>query len=74
MSTITLTPRYGRDYKSIAEVTEAFNAGKDFIVSDMSSPWDTLAANKESLQDAGIATARIRYARLTKVTLIEVKA
>ena len=25
-----LTPAYGRDYKTKKEVTEAFNAGKDF--------------------------------------------
>lgn len=26
-----LTPAYGRDYKTKAEVTAAFNAGKDFL-------------------------------------------
>lgn len=74
MNTITLTPRYGRDYKSRAEVEQAFNENKDFTVSDMSSQWDGLAANRPDLLAAGIKTARIRYLRNTRVTNVEVKA
>ena len=27
----TLTPAYGADYKTIKEVTEAYDSGKDFV-------------------------------------------
>ena len=30
MTTFSLTPAYGRDYKSAAEVRKALNEGKDF--------------------------------------------
>ena len=35
---ILLTPAYGRDYKSKAAVIEDFEAGRDFIFHDPTSP------------------------------------
>lgn len=40
MPTITLTPAYGRDYHSPAAAIRDLQSGKDFILEDISSPWD----------------------------------
>lgn len=65
----TLTPAYGRDYKSKAEVTAAFDAGKDFIEAASGrycSRADVLAS--------GAAEVNIRYGRLRKVAVVKVAA
>lgn len=36
---MTLTPAYGRDYKSKAETIAAFESGKDFIATDWQKSW-----------------------------------
>lgn len=66
MSTLTLVPAYGRDYKSKASVLEDWNANKDFIIMDISSPWDGKPANKQDLDAQGIK-ARIRYKNKTQI-------
>jgi hypothetical protein len=74
MSRLTLTPSYGRDYKSKAEVIAAWNAGKDFTVSDMSGSWDGSQINLADAIAGGITTVNIRYKRLTQVAVIKVVA
>ena len=49
-----LTPAYGRDYRTGAEVLADFNADKDFIISDGVRG---TYINKEQFPDAGIRTA-----------------
>ena len=39
-SMVTLTPAYGRDYKTSEAVIADFESGKDFILRDISSIWD----------------------------------
>jgi hypothetical protein len=68
---MTLTPAYGRDYKSVKAVKEDFDAGKDFMINDVSSKDDGRYANKEDLIQAGVKAVKIRYARLTKVTILK---
>jgi hypothetical protein len=64
-----LTPAYGRDYKSKAEVVAAFEAGKDFT---LNSPWNTTLC---SIRDFGVGqTVQIRYAKLSKVLTHKVKS
>ena len=70
--TITLIPNRGRDYPSAARVLEHLKEGRDFIVADMSSPWDGKPCNLPDLKRAGIMVARIRYAMQSKVTLINI--
>ena len=36
----TLTPAYGRDYKSAAEALKAYKDGKDFVLNDVTSRWN----------------------------------
>ena len=67
--TITVIPAYGRDYKSVKEVKEAYEAGKDFIIQDMFSGNDGRAVNKEDAVREGVQL-KVRYAKLTKVVII----
>jgi len=64
---MTLTPAYGRDYKSKKEVQADLDAGKDFLVSDMFSPWDGKPVNKAQLLEQGLTSVMVRYKRLTSV-------
>ena len=66
---IGVYPAYGRDYKSKAAVLEAYNAGKDFIIADISSRWNGMAANKSDLAVEG--KVKIRYAKLAKVIIVD---
>ena len=61
----TLVPSHGRDYKNQKEVKAAWNAGKDFIVSDAFNRWDGKPANKDSFLKSD--TLMIRYSRLMKI-------
>ena len=63
---MTLTPAYGRDYKSAAAAVADLQSGKDFILADFSSPWDGMPINKRDIP-AG-TTVRIRFASLRKIT------
>jgi hypothetical protein len=69
---MTLTPAYGRDYKSKKEIEADLNAGKDFILNDMSSPWDGKPINKENLIEMGQTMVNVRYGKLRKVTIVKV--
>lgn len=65
---LVLTPAYGRDYKSKAAVEADFNADKDFV----SQPCGR-RINKRDLLDMGERTVNIRYGKLRKVAVVEVK-
>lgn len=60
---LVLTPAYGRDYRSKAEVMADWNANKDFIISHTGQTISKSCAPK-------MATMEIRYWRLRKLTLI----
>jgi len=62
---MTLTPAYGRDYKSKAEVLADFDANKDFIISDPTSRWDGKPVNKEQMKRGDIVS--FRFARLKRI-------
>lgn len=68
---LTVIPAYGRDYPSKHKVTEAVKSNKDFIISDMSSPWDGRYCNSEDLKHDGHTEVRVRYKRLTRVTIVK---
>ena len=70
MSTLTLVPAYGRDYKSKKEVMEAFDADKDFIINDMSCKWDGKPANKKDLVGQ-YSQVNIRYKKHTQIAVVK---
>lgn len=59
----TLTPAYGRDYKSRKEVVAALNEGKDFFMNGG-------YCNVKDLPDGFI---NVRYKKLTQVAVITIK-
>jgi hypothetical protein len=65
---LTLTPAYGRDYKSAKAVKEDWEANKDFII-DM-GPYDGMSVNK---QDAPKGIYHICYNKLTQICAIMAK-
>ena len=70
---MTLTPAYGRDYKSAKAVLQDWNDGKDFIVADMFSPFDGKSINKQDAEREewkGFGVM-IRYKNLTRITAIK---
>lgn len=69
---MTLTPAYGRDYKSKAAVQADFDAGKDFQIASI-GPDSGRYVNKAQLVEAGVGEVMIRYKRLTMVTAVKVK-
>lgn len=71
-NTITLIPNRGRDYISADRVLEHLKEGRDFIVADVSSPWDGKPCNLPDLKRAGVARAKVRYDRLRKVTVVNI--
>lgn len=68
---MTLTPAYGRDYKSQKAVKADWDADKDFIIADFFHPDCGRYVNKAQLPAPG--TVNIRYAGLAKVMVIQVK-
>lgn len=60
----TLTPAYGRDYKSKKEVEADWNAEKDFLLQP-----ENAYVNKQQFS-SGVKVC-IRYSRITKVTVVK---
>jgi len=65
MTALTLTPAYGRDYKSKKAVMEAFLSGKDFVVQPRGC-----YANLWNLSVGDQIT--IRYKQLRQVTVFAI--
>lgn len=64
---MTLTPAYGRDYKSKKEVQAALDADFDFILNDFSSPWDGKPVNQSQLRELRVGVVHVRYCKLRKI-------
>lgn len=63
MNSITMTPAYGRDYKSAKAAKESWYGGDDWIINDISNPYDGKPATRKELDQ----TVRLRYDKLKKV-------
>ena len=67
---ITLTPAYGRDYRSKREAVEAFKSGADFILNSFTSQFDGKPC---SIRDFSPGDAvKVRYNNLTRVAVVTV--
>lgn len=60
---VTLTPAYGRDYKSGKTALADYNAGKDFMLNTFDSP--VVAINKSQCDAEGF-NVTIRFANNRK--------
>jgi len=67
----TVTPAYGRDYKSAKAAKADWEAGKDFILQDISSPWDGKPINKEDAMKAKFPGVNIRFKGMTKIVVVK---
>ncbi len=68
---MTLTPAYGRDYKSKAAVLKDFNADRDFIIADAFSKWDGKPVNKSQLVAEGTKSVNLRYKGLRSIAVVQ---
>lgn len=66
---LTLTPAYGRDYKSKSAVLEAWQAGADFVIASF-GPDSGRYVNCQDLAGKP-TTLNIYYGKLRKVIVIE---
>ena len=64
----TLTPAYGRDYKSKAAIQADIDANRDFILNNIMSPWDGKPVSPSDLKGE---TVQVRYAKLHKVAIFK---
>lgn len=71
-NTITLIPNRGRDYRSADAVLAHLKEGRDFIVQDVSNPWNGKPCNLPDLKRAGVMLTKVRYDGLRKVTTINI--
>lgn len=69
---MTLTPAYGRDYKSVKEVKAAWDANQDFVVADLFSGGGTYTNKADLLREGNVGSVTIRYKQLRSVTVIKV--
>lgn len=67
----TVVPAYGRDYRSKGQAIADWEAGKDFILQDISSPWDGKPINKEDAVKAGYRSVNIRYKNLRQIAVVK---
>lgn len=75
-TTITLTPAYGRDYKSAKAAKEDLLSGKDFLINDITHPFCGKYCSVRDLVKEGVDIAYIRYKgnrNLTSVKLRSIK-
>lgn len=72
MSSITLSPAYGRDYKSKKAAQADFDSNKDFIIEDIVNPYCGKPATKSELLKAGYSEFRIRYKKMRSVFVVKV--
>jgi len=70
---LTVTPGYGRDYKSAKEVRAAWIAGKDFTIRNAFSADDGRQINRQDADASGV-TVNIRYRNLTHICVIKPNA
>lgn len=69
---ITLTPAYGRDYKSGSDAREDFEAGLDFILNDISSPYDGKPCSIRDFSDG--TDIKLRYKKLRALLVFKMIA
>ena len=65
----TLTPAYGRDFKSKVEVLAALNEGKDFLAQGIGG--SGYIALPEILEQRW-ATVTVRYKKLAQVVVVKI--
>jgi hypothetical protein len=68
----TLIPAYGRDYKSAKAAKECFLGGNDWIIADISDPYDGKPCSIRDFESGTGIT--LRYKQLRSLTTVKVPA
>lgn len=74
MKSISLLPAYGRDFTTAKAALAAFHADKDFILVDMTSPWNGKPCNKRDLKRTYTSEElfiEIRYKQLRSIAVVK---
>lgn len=71
MKTVTAIPAYGRDYKSKKALLEDFKNGKDFNGIGLFAIGYFSIRDKEQLLKNGFTHISFRYAKQTKIHVVE---
>jgi hypothetical protein len=66
---MTLTPAYGRDYRTEAAVLKDWHAGKDFRISDVSSRDNGRYCSVRDFPDG--YSHKLRYNKLADFVIVE---
>lgn len=66
---ITLTPAYGRDYRSQAQALDALRADTDFILNLYGHPYDGKPVNLSQLRNENVCAVQIRYSNKRRVVV-----
>lgn len=71
---MTLTPAYGRDYKSRKAIVADLRADRDFLCNaDENGPlMRPLPINRPQILEKGVKTINVRYKQLRSVCVIKV--
>ena len=70
MSSITISPAYGRDYQNKKAAVRAFKEDADFLVESVSSPFCGKYVNMADLIKFGPRRVEVRYASKSKCAII----
>jgi hypothetical protein len=63
---MTLTPAYGKDFKYAKDAVASWKKGDDWIIADITSPWDGKPC---SIRDAAsLGPVMLRFNKLTNIT------
>ena len=76
MPSLVLSPAYGRDYKSKAEVMAAFNSEKDFIIQSALRGYAGVYCSKRDLAAFildGFTHIELRYKNMTMCAFIDIR-
>jgi hypothetical protein len=65
---LTLTPAYGRDYKSAKAAKADYADGKDFVLQQFGHPYDGRYVNRNDLDGQ---TVILRFKQLRSVTTVK---
>jgi len=69
---LTVSPAYGRDYRSAKDAMADWKAGKDFKAESMKVHGSLSARDTEALKADGFTDIMIRYSNLRRGTLFKI--
>jgi hypothetical protein len=65
---MTVTPAYGRDYKSAKDAKADWEAGKDFVYQDISSQWHGKNCSIRDFKRTD--KLQLRYKKMTQIVIV----